>query len=270
MAIGGKQRENTNNIEFVLKTGVFEGTVVAVNPSKEELCELWETDKIEKEIEYTKETKDGDDAVSLSFFLKDTEGGLHNVRFFLVDKERENKDKTKKQYINLSGATSWADSKNNLQDWFTAKENRIAKVGEEELYGFLRSWLNLLDWNTNEEFLDTKKLFKGNVKELRDLMKSEFASTVLANAIITEVEKDGEKKLYQQVYNRAFLPGNCMKFFTTKGKKQPKMVQKFIDSFGGEYGCKDIYSLEPLADFDGEIKSSSAPKKKVADDDDSY
>ncbi len=269
--IGGKQRENTggSNIEFVPQIGVFEAEVVAVNPTNEELGALLGRE-IEKEIEYTKETKEGDDAVTISFWVRDKKGGdLFNPRFFLVNKERQNKTETKKQYINLSGATSWSDSPNNLQDWFSKIDYRVAKTGEEELYGFLRSWLNLLDWNTNEEMLDNKKLFKGNVKELRDLMKGEYASTVMCMGIAKEGEKDGEKRIYQGVYNRAFLPGNCIKFFATKGKKMPKMVQRFIDTItDSDYGCPDNYSLEPLHDFDGTVTSS--PKKEVNADDDSY
>lgn len=265
----GKVRENTGNVELVLQTGIFEGEVVAINPTKDELGELWGTDKIEKEIEYTKETQEGDDAVTLSFFLKEAKSGdLFNPRFFLINKDRENKDKTKKQYINLSGATTWSDSPNNLPDWFSKYDYRVAKVGEEELYSFLKGWLNLLDWNTNEDLLDNKKLFKGNVKELKDLMKSEYAATVTAMAIIKEGEKDGEKKLYQGVYNKAFLPGNTIKFFSTKGKKQPKLVEAFLKNITGEYGCKDIYSVELLADFDGVINST--PKKEIQEDDSSY
>lgn len=270
MAIGGKQRTQNDNVEFILKTGVFEAEVVAINPNKDELGQLWNTDKIENEPDYTKETKDGDDMVTLSFFLKEVKSGdLFNVRFNVIDKERENKDKTKKQYINLAGATTWSDSPNNLPEWFNKIEYRVAKAGEEELYNFLRGWLNLLDWNTNEEFLDSKKLFKGNVKELKDLMKSEFNATVLALATVHEAEKNGQTKLYQGVYNGEFLPGNTIKFFTTKGKKQPKLVEKFIKSVSNvDYGCKDMYTLEPLGDFDGEIKPKE--KKEIAEDDSNY
>lgn len=271
--IGGKQRENTGstNIEFVPQVGVFEAEVVAINPTNEELGALLGRE-IEKEIEYTKETDEGDDAITLSFWVMDKKSGdLFNPRFFLVNKERENKDKTKKQYINLSGATSWADDPNNLQDWFSKLDYKVAKKGEEELYNFLRSWLNRLDWNTNEDMLDTKKLFKGSVKELKDLMKSEYASTVLCMAVARDAEKDGEKKIYQGVYNRDFLPGNCLKFFTTKGKKMPKMVDKFIKTItDDQYGCTDHYSLEPLHDFDSTLNPNTSLKKEVGSDDSSY
>ena len=37
------------------------------------------------------------------------------VSFFLQDKERMNKDETKNQYINTSGATSWAETEKGLK-----------------------------------------------------------------------------------------------------------------------------------------------------------
>jgi hypothetical protein len=58
------------------------------------------------------------------------------VSFFLEDKERQNKDETKKQYINSVGNCSWAADPNDLPDWFKARDYRVAKIGEEELYEF--------------------------------------------------------------------------------------------------------------------------------------
>jgi hypothetical protein len=61
------------------------------------------------------------------------------VTFFLEDKDRVNKDGTKKQYINNIGTCSWAAEESALPDWFKGREYRVAKVGEEDLYAFLRS-----------------------------------------------------------------------------------------------------------------------------------
>jgi hypothetical protein len=46
-----------------------------------------------------------------------------------------------KQYINSVGNCSWAADPNDLPDWFKARDYRVLKIGEEELYEFLRTWL---------------------------------------------------------------------------------------------------------------------------------
>jgi hypothetical protein len=269
--IGGTKKE-FSEVDFSKKIGIFEGKVVKINPTKEELEELLNT-KFEgdKEIEYLGETEEGETKLSLSFWLQDVETQqVFNLRFFLVDKERENKDKTKKQYVNLSAACSWADSPNNLPEWFKKKEFRVAKVGEEELYEFLRSWLNQLDWNTNEDFLEFKKLMRGNVKELIDLGKSEYAGTVVVSAIVRTVDTDNGAKEYQGVYNKAFLPGNMIKMFRVKSSKTSKLMTRFVNTISDkDYGCKDAYSLELLHDYDSS-KHLPATDKIISADDDSY
>ena len=58
---------------------------------------------------------------------------LFKVSFFLEDRERENRDQTKKQYINSVGMTAWAADENDLWDWFTKERDyRVAYIGEEE------------------------------------------------------------------------------------------------------------------------------------------
>lgn len=277
MSIGGKKREdNGANVEFVKSVGIFEGEVVAINPDKEELGALLGKE-VEKDPEYVKVTKEGDDAVSIVYWIREVlSKDLYQARFWLVNKERENQAKTKTQYINLTGSTTWADSPNSLDEKFKAYDYQKANIGDEEHYDFLRAWLNQLDWRTNEEFLNNKKLYKGNVKELRDLMKSEYVGTVVAMATVVnrEVDVDGKKetKQYQNVYNRKFLPGNTIKFFQTKSKKYPKMVQYFLDHVTDkDYGCKDHYSLELLHEFEGTpAPTENKPKKQVSEDESAY
>ena len=255
MAIAGTKREFKEG-GFTKKIGIFTGTVKAINPDKDELDKLYEG-RENKEVDYLGETKDGDTKLSVRFYVE-ADNTLFPVTVTLVNKPRESKKpedapadwKGKKQYINLSGACTWADDEKNLPDWFKKRTYRAANVGEEELYSFLRGWLNQLDWNTNEELLDFKKLMRGNVKELTDLMKSEFVGEVLALATIHIAETEEGPKEYQQVYNRSFLPGPYKKYFTIKSTKKPKAVDWFIKGITDEtYGCKDIYDLEPLHDY---------------------
>lgn len=247
-AVTGKKRELK---DYSRSVGIFESSVIAINPSREELEKLLDTE-IEKDPEYLKEDeKDGKQKFTVSVWLSEAKTAkVFNVRFFLKDEYRTNKTETKNQYINTAGSTCWADAPENLPEWFLngGREYRKAHAGEEELYNFIRSWLNDLDLRDPDGRLDFewKKLMKGNVKEISDCIGGSFAGTVVALATVRTTENnEGEQVDYQQVYNRRFLPGYTMKFFRVGGKKTPKMVTKFIEDIEDpEYGCKEFFGIE--------------------------
>lgn len=243
MPIQGKKRELKS---FEKQVGLFEANVVSVNPNREELEKLLGIPELEKDPEYLKEDeKDSKQRLSVSIWLEEVlHKQLFNVRFFLKDEYRTNKDGSKNQFINTLGAASWADEVENLPSFITdgGREVRKAHIGEEELYKFLRSWLSELDTRDPDAKLelDWSKLMRGNVKELRDFMGSGYEKTVVALATV-RTSDDGQTD-YQQVYNREFLPGYTFKFFTLGGKKMPKFVTKFIENVeDSEYGCKEFY-----------------------------
>lgn len=248
-AVQGKLREKK---DFSKSVGFFESEVVAINPSREELEKLLNIEEMERDPEYLKEDeKDGKQKLSLSVWLREIKSKrLFNVRFFLKDEYRTNKTETKNQYINTAGSTCWADDPANLPEWFLTggREYRKAHNGEEEMYAFVKSWLNSLDLRDPSSKLDFewKKLMKGNVKELVDCIGCDFAGTVVALATVRTADNaEGEAVDYQQVYNRKFLPGFAMKFLRVGGKKTPKMVTKFIEEIEDpEYGCQEFYGLE--------------------------
>lgn len=267
MSIGGKQRETTEG-NFGKVVGLFEGKVVAVNPDVEEFKEKLgiELKEESKATEYLGETKDGDAYVRINFWLEHVkDGNKLPVSFMLINKERENKDMTKKQYINSVGVCSWADSPKNLPDWFTEREYRVANVGEEEFYNFLRTWLSQLDYRSAETTLelDWRKLMKGNVKDLRDQIDGEWCGNVVAPATVTIREKDGEMKEYQSVWNKAFLSPYSLKQFRLVNyhdpivqenlkRKKPKDLkahEKFVLAMISEFGCKDVYYLGDLKEY---------------------
>jgi len=267
-AVQGRVREIK---EYEKQIGLFEANIVAVNPSREELEKLLGVE-LEKDPEYLKEdSKDGAQTLSLAVWLKEVvKGGLFKVQFYLKDTDRVNKDETKHQYINSIGDTSWADSEENLPTWFNegGRTFRFAHVGEEELYRFLRSWLKVetRDPDAKLEF-EWKKLMRGNVKEISDMIGSVYAQSIVALATIA-TSKDGEKE-YQQVYNRNFLPGFYMKFFRLNGAKLPKFVEKFVASVEDpEYGCKDFYgdSLKTLHSYNPAENIAAGEETSISED----
>jgi len=271
-AIGGKKRENSG--EFVKRVGLFAGNVLAVNPTEKEFKDIlgMELKEDSKAAEYLSE-RDGNTILRVDFWIENVkpnaEGNKdkpYKLSFFLEDKVRMNKDNTKTQYINSIGSCAWAEDESGLPSWFTSRDYREAKAGEEDLYEFMRGWLNKLDYRDTATALelDWKKLMKGNVKDIKEQIDGEWAGEVgcMATVIVKEVE--GETKEYQGIFNRAFVPVYSMKNFrlvdydnenvrkalATKDTKDLKVYERFVLKVTGEYGCKDFYSLKDIRDYD--------------------
>jgi len=270
-AIGGKKRESQG--EFVKKVGLFAANVIAVSPTEKEYKDIlgMELKEDSKACEYISE-RDGNTVVRIDFWLenvKPNESGKkepYKLSFFLEDKIRTNKDETKVQWINSIGNCAWAADEKDLPEWFTRRDYRQAYSGEEDLYEFMRAWLNKLDYRDADTALslDWKKLMKGNTKEIKDQVNGEWAGEVgvLATVIVKEV--DGEPKEYQGIFNKAFLPVYTFKHFRVvdydnedvqkalneKAPKDLKPYERFVIKVTSEYGCKDFYRLKDIKDYD--------------------
>jgi hypothetical protein len=288
MSIGGKKRENTG--DFAKRVGLFEANVIAINPTTEEFKDILGMDLKEdsKATEYLGETKDGNNYLRVDFWLQrvNHENDKFKVSFFLEDKERENKDGTKKQYINSIGTCSWAEDENELPEWFlTGRDFRVAYTGEEDFYNFVRTWLASLDYRDAETVLqlEWKKLMKGNVKDIKDQIGGEWCKSITALATVIVKEKDGESKEYQGIYNKGFLGGYAIKNFRNidyndknvqenlkkKKAKELKAHEKFVLNVIGEYGCKDYYSFRELHEYNSE-DNLVASDSFISDDGDDY
>jgi hypothetical protein len=287
-SIGGKKRENTGGGDFSKKVGLFEANVVAINPTIEEFKDIlgMELKEDSKAAEYLGETKDGNTYLRIDVWLQKVNAeDKFKVSFFLEDKERENKDGTKNQYINSIGMCSWAGDENDLAEWFTkGRDYRIAYTGEEDLYNFMRTWLADLDYRDADTVLqlEWKKLMRGNVKDLKDQIDGEWAKSVAALATVIVKERDGESKEYQGIYNKAFLGGYALKQFRlvdygskrvqgdlkNKKPRDLKAHEKFVMNVIGEYGCKDYYILKDLQDYnaDDNLVASDAYISEDGDD----
>ena len=271
-SIGGKKRENTGSGDSVKRVGLFEANVIAINPTIEEYKDKLgiELKEDSKAAEYLGETKDGNSYVRIDIWLQRVnQEDKFKVSFFLEDKERENKDGTKKQYINSIGMCSWAGDENDLAEWFTkGRDYRVAYTGEEDLYNFMRTWLADLDYRDVDTVLqlEWKKLMRGNVKDLKDQIDGEWSKSIVALATVIVKDRDGESKEYQGIYNKAFIGGYALKQFRlvdygskkiqeglkNKKPKDLKGHEKFVVNVIGEYGCKDYYILKDLQDYNAD------------------
>ena len=295
MAVQGKVREAK---EYKKSTGFFEAEVLCINPDREELEKLLGV-TLEKDPEYlgTKEEEvelaDGSKKtisikkLDVVFWLRDVKtDAKRSVKFFLRDTPKLNRDKTKKQYINTIGTCSWVAKPEELPEWFTTREYRVANQGEENMYNFISKWLGKLDFKDPGSTLtfDWEKLMRGNVRELRDQINSEYSSTITCLCIITTVEKDGEKKDYEQVYNSDFLPGYVMKDIRLKlidnvwidkakavERKKRSPLQRFVvQAMDSEHGIKDYFTLGELQEYDPTKNVVAADVSHIREDDASY
>jgi hypothetical protein len=286
-SIGGKKKEQVQQPEFTKKVGLFEAKVIAINPSAEEYKDLLNIELKEdsKVVEYLGKSQDGNTTLRVDVWLEDVKSKeKFKVSFFLEDKERENRDGTKKQYINSVGSCTWADDPNNLADWFTSRDYRVAFTGEEDLYNFLRTWLGNLDYRDAETTLqiDWKRLMKGNVKDIKEQVGGELATTFVAMATVKTVVKDDEAREYQSVYNKAFLPAYSLKNFRLVNYSDTKVLEtlrqkktrdlkpheRFVVNVTGEYGCKEFYIFRDLKDYsadDNFVASDKAISEDGAD-----
>ncbi len=282
MAVGGQKREipQGGGTEFVKKVGLFEAKVIAINPSLEDYKEVLgiELQEESKATEYLSVGTDGTSKIRIDVWLQDVknEDTKMKVTFFLEDSKKENKDRTKKQYINNVGISSWASSEDNLPSWFVKRDYRVAYSGEAEFVEFLRIWLGGLDFmhEDTELMLEWKKVISGNLKEWKDEIDGDWCQTVGVLATVKSVEKDGEVKSYQSVYNRGFFPGYSIKNMRMidynnpdiirqlgfKKSKDLKMHERFVLNVTGEYGCKVFYTFRELSVYDPEANLVESDK----------
>jgi len=288
--IGGEKRQSPvfDDKEFVKKVGLFEAKVIAVNPTTEEYADVLgrQLKEDSKATEYLGTSKDGNARLRLDFWLEEVKTQeKFKLTFFIENKEKENKDQTKKQYINNIGRCTWADSPNNLPTWFKERENRVSFVGEEDLYNFLRSWLSNIDFSSKKSTLQLEfnKLIKGNVKEIKEQINGEWATNIVALATINTKETDDGTKEFQNIYNKAFLPPYSIKAFRLldynaagtisglrqKASKDLKPHERFVLNVVGEYGCKDYFTFKELKEYSSE-DNLVASDKVIAEDDSDF
>lgn len=284
MAIG-KGKETTEAQVFSKYIGVASCFVLAVNPDKKKLEELYQT-TLDKDPEYIIKKEGEQDSVRISFVVKTDEDKYPamttQVTFYLRNEGRFNKDKTKLQVIDKYGRTCWVgieDAKNHVIPMYSNgpanidADYRPCYSGEENLTNFIKTWLNLPNvmsyidgkWVPNPDVapedcecrLDCiKDYFKGNFKELADIVN------ILPNnkvKILFGVKNTADNKQYQTCFIDRFL-----KPFVTNYDKLEEDVKSRKDASAypdTEFRVIELeeYKLEPSKlNEKGEIKTEDS------------
>lgn len=233
-------KESTEGASIKRYTGVAPVYVLAVNPTKAELEQIYDT-TLENTPEYISEVEVGQEGnkhkvpqVRIDFIVQTDPNRCNGIdmktkiSFFLNREARFNRDNTKIQVINKYGETTWIPKENlatktipeNL-NWFEPADFRPAYMGEEDLTGFIKAYLNIpnksyknragevveiKDKTEAEARLDNiEAYFKGDFSELREIIALQPKNKVKA---LFGVKVTEDNKQYQAVYTQKFLKNN--------------------------------------------------------------
>lgn len=235
----GKTQESTEAQEFKRYIGVGSSYVLAVNPSKEELENIYGTEQ--KEPEYVVDGENGKEA-RIHFIVKtDPEANngielISRLMFTLRATPAYNRDETKVQVIDGYGNSTWAsveDAKAGAKLLSSeGKELRIdtkyrmACVGEADLVGFLKKYLRVQDvfdykngsWIKKPNAEDyafsldhIKDYFNGNFSELKEALALQPGNKVKLLYGVRTAETENGPRQYQAVASRAdlIMPNNA-------------------------------------------------------------
>ena len=253
---------------FKMYKGMAAFNIVAVNPTKAEL-EALTGREIESDPEYVGKTDEGKEQVRVVFYAKTApEAKLNNgiellvpISFMLTKDYRVGQTSGKYQIIDKFGRTAWA-TKEEVQSkaipQYTSgpanisADYRLAWQGEEFLTDFLIQWLNIpgpavykdkvwvMKENTDdsEVSLDMAALFKGDVKELKELVTLAAAYIVKGAVGIRTVDNENGTRQYQAVFTRKFA-----KNAVTDYSRIDAAITEFQNA-GGAPGTE--FSTQPL------------------------
>ena len=278
-ASGSESKENVRK----LYKGVAPVFVRAVNPNKTVLSSFYGVD-IEEDPVYMGETEIGNDGnkktvpqVRIDFLVitnPEKSNGIEmrtKISFFIKKAFRYNRENTKVQVIDKYGQTAWPTIEEAKVHAIPQYENgpanldadyRPAYIGEEDLVGFIKAYLNIpnpsfsyKDKNTGEIVVKTlpnlddalarldgiDNYFKGDFKELESILKLQPNNVVKA---CFGVRTTDENKQYQAVYTQKFL-----KNVITDYSRLDKDIQDKKDA--GSYSTTE-FSTEPLHEYNVE------------------
>ena len=238
MAIVANESSKEFFQSFTLYTGVSPMKVVGICPTLEELQGIG-FKAFDKEPVYTSKSDEGIDKVRIDVVFKNDKV-MTKAAFFLENKQRESaKTPGLFEIINNFGQNTWATSveeavekvaKKSGKKWFKPEGARIALSGEVNLINFIRDWAN-----SNPEDISTidsySNLFKGNFKELQDLVKTLKNNTIYTLSTV----KEGK---YQGIYNGFFVRTQ----FSLDAAKV-KFSNHVADQQKANYPLKETYSF---------------------------
>lgn len=287
-------KESTEGNAVKRYVGVAPVYVLAVNPSKEELEKIYDTE-LENAPEYLNETEIGQEGakhkvpqVRVDFIVQtDPEkcNGIDmktKVSFFIAKEVRYNKDGSKVQVINKYGETTWLPIENakagtvpETLSWFEPANFRPALIGEEELTNFIKIYLNIPNKSyrkKNGEVVEipNKADAEARLDKIQDYFKGDFSE--LRNVIALQpknkvkclfgVKTTDDNKMYQAVYTQKFLRNSATDYSRLDAEVQERKQNGAYPNTEFFIGDLKEYNVEPTnfaPAVDSEEPSTTSP-----------
>lgn len=276
----GKTQESKEVQEFKKYVGVGSSFVVAVNPTKKELEEIY-GHEIANNPEYVVDTDNGKEA-RITFIVKtdpETCNGvemINRMMFTLRNAPAYNKDQTLVQVIDKFGNVTWANAEDakagkpiltkNGNPTKIAPDYRIACVGEANLIGFLKPYLCVGDafnyvngsWVLKESTDDfvfglehIKDYFKGDFSEIKEAIALQPNNKV---KLLYGVRTTDEGKQYQAIATR-----NGMILSNSAGSKALARLEKDLANAkdNGSYASTE-FAVQELTEYNVQATNLNA------------
>lgn len=260
--------ESTEGVAFDKYIGVGVVNILAVNPTKEKLEELYGT-QIQKEPEYTGE-KDGVKWARVDFIIrvnKDKHPDIDytgKLSFFLRNEKRVNKDGTKMQVIDKYGETGWVTKEEFANKTYDKSkfarlsgEYKPCLVGEDSLVRAIKAFLVIPDstkyvdgkWVFNDNLGDCEatldnidKYFNGDFKELTTIIGMQPNNRV---KVVFGVRTADDNKQYQAFYTNHIMRLNVNDY--SRVDAEIKRSQEAGGLKGTEFSVCDLKKYEVVA-----------------------
>lgn len=226
---------SANGQAFKRYIGVASVKILAVNPNKDQLNSIFNTDYTDEPVYTSTVNIDGKDYPSarIEFILQTIPENNNDIdtifrmSLFVRNQPRYNRDKTKLQVIDCYGNTAWVTQtqleNHEVPTYANGKkatidpQYRAAYVGEEELTNFVKAFLNIPnsfvykngEWvpadNLKEcyaRFGNIGNMFTGNFEEVRNAIALQKDNAV---KVLTGIRTADDGRQFQAVYTRMFM-----------------------------------------------------------------
>lgn len=277
----GKTQQSTEAQEFKRYVGVGSSFVVAVNPTKKELEDIYGRE-IATAPEYVVNKEDGKEA-RISFIVKTDPSANNDIdltaraMFTLRNAPAYNRDQTKVQVIDQYGNSTWANtedakagkkilSSSGKELMFDSKYH-IACVGEADLVNFLKHYLNVGtaykyvngSWVKKDDAADyvfnlehIKDYFNGNFSEIKEAIALQPNNKV---KLLYGVRTAEDGKQYQVVAtrNNMILPNYAGSNAYIKLEKELSNMKN-----NGAYPSTE-FKVQELSEYKVEATDLSSP-----------
>jgi hypothetical protein len=224
-----------------LMTGANTASVVAINPTVEQLKVIYDKDDVREPV-YTGTDNNGNPNVRIDVFVEPTgTDTTQKFALFVSDAEVVSKDASKKQYTNTHGQFSYfpvpptgqpVAIPENQAKFFSNEGLRVALQGEEKLVTFIQAWANLKTGKDGDNVtFDFDKLFAEDFSQLTEVLTAcnngEPNTVGLMFGVRLVPGDDGSTKRYQDIYNKMFC------------RPYDNLAQKFSEQLNDPYGAWD-------------------------------